>query len=51
MEALQDYGGLDEHHWNSEKYLILINKGVVVATLHSITQSKFAIISLFIAVA
>ena len=51
MEAMQDYGGLDEHHWNSEKHLILINKGVVVATLHSITQSKFAIISLFNAVA
>lgn len=47
MEAMQACGGADQHHWKSENHLILINKGVVVATLHSITQSKFAIISLF----
>ena len=51
MEAMKACGGFDEYHWKSEKHLILINKGVVVATLHSITQSKFAIISLFNAVA
>lgn len=51
MEAMQACGGVDEYYWKSEKHLILINKGVVVATLHSITQSKFAIISLFNAVA
>lgn len=47
MEAMKACGGADEYHWKSEKHLILINKGFVVATLHSITQSKFAIISLF----
>lgn len=52
MEAMQACGGgVDEYYWKSERHLILINKGVVVATLHSITQSKFAIISLFNAVA
>lgn len=51
MEAMKACGGFDEYHWKSEKHLILINKGVVIATLHSITQSKFAIISLFNAVA
>lgn len=51
MEAIQACGGADEYHWNSEKHLILINKGFVVATLHCISQSRFAIISLFHAVA
>ena len=50
LEAMQACGGADEYHWKSEKHLILINKGIVVATLHSITQSKFAIISLYNAV-
>jgi hypothetical protein len=47
MEAIQACGGVEGYHWNSEKHLILINKGFVVATLHSISQSKLAIISLF----
>lgn len=51
MEAIQACGGADEYHWNSEKHLILINKGFVVATLHCISQSRFAIISLFHTVA
>lgn len=47
LEAIQACGGAEQYHWNNEKHLILINKGVVVATLHSISQSKLAIISLF----
>lgn len=46
-EAIQACGGVEEYHWNNEKHLILINKGVVVATLHCIEQSKLAIINLF----
>ena len=50
MEAIQACGGADEYHWKTEKHLILVNKGFVVATLHCISQSKYAIISLFNAV-
>lgn len=50
MEAIQACGGADEYHWKNEKHLILVNKGFVVATLHCISQSKYAIISLFNAV-
>lgn len=51
IEAIHACGGADKSHWNNEKHLILIKEGVVVATLHSISRSKFAIISLFSAVA
>ncbi|MBF4453940.1 hypothetical protein IRT38_00730 (plasmid) [Acinetobacter sp. SK-43] len=47
MEAIRACGDIEEYHWNNEKHLILINNGFVVATLHSIAQSKFTIISLF----
>lgn len=47
MEAVNACGAIEHYFWNTSKHLILINEGVVVATVHSITQSRLVIITLF----
>lgn len=47
MKTVPCCRNIEAYKWNSTKNLILIYKGVVVVTLHSILKFRLLIISLF----